>query len=92
MRAPAFLRILAPAAQPAFLARMRGVSLSLFTIVTLAPCFNNDDMTSVLQKMADHIKGVLPVTPASSMGMAALSTNTSAKLAEPSKIAVTRAL
>ena len=90
--APAFLNNAAPLAQPAFFASAKGVLPSLLVKVTLAPLTNKDDMTFVLQKIADHIKGVLPVTPASSIGMAAFSTKTSATAVESSKIAVTRAL
>jgi len=90
--APALLNNAAPLAQPAFFANAKGVLPSLLAKVTLAPLSNKDDMTFVLQKIADHIKGVLPVTPASSIGMAAFSTKTSATAVESSKIAVTRAL
>lgn len=58
---------------------------------TLAPRFNKLVIVLVLQKMHAHMRGVLPVTPASSMGMAAFSINTSARLVWSSKIAVVNA-
>lgn len=89
--APAFRSRATPAIQPPFLARDRGVSPSLLESDTLAPRFSKLVMTLVLQKMLAHIRGVLPVTPASSIGIAAFSTSTSAKLVCPSKIAVVNA-